>query len=80
MAAIHQLVEHELAGRWRAWRPIPGMGGCAPRPRKPSPAAVRMIAAMLSVMRTTTEGMHIGTTWRRMMRSGEAPCSRTAAM
>ena len=35
---------------------------------------------MSSVTRTITEDRQSGTTWRRMMRAGEAPCRRTAAM
>ena len=33
------------AARRPAWCPIPGVGGCAPRPRKPSAAASRMAVA-----------------------------------
>ena len=50
--------------------PHSGSGGCAPRPRKPRPAAVRMMPAMSSVRRTITEDRHIGTMWRSMMRAG----------
>src|SRR6185312_4265248 len=60
--------------------PHSGSGGCAPRPRKPRPAAVRMMPAMSSVTRTTREEMHSGMMWRSTMRQGEAPISRTAAM
>src|SRR5690606_34312383 len=58
--------------------PHSGSGGCAPRPRKPSPAAVRMMPAMSSVTRTMSEEMHKGMMWRSTMRHGEAPISRTA--
>ena len=58
--------------------PHSGSGGCAPRPRKPSPAAVRMMPAMSSVTRTISEEMQSGMTWRSTMRHGEAPISRTA--
>src|SRR5262249_49167254 len=35
--------------------PHSGIGGCAPRPRKPSPAAVMMMPAMSRVSRTITD-------------------------
>src|SRR5262245_45374816 len=60
--------------------PHSGAGGCAPRPRKPSPAAVRMMPAMSRVSRMITLGRQSGTIWVAMMRSGEAPCSSTAWM
>ena len=60
--------------------PHSGEGGCAPMPRKPNEAAVRMMELMSSVTRTTRLPMHIGTMWRRMMRKELAPVSRTAAI
>src|SRR5262249_17530665 len=50
--------------------PPSGDGGWAPRPRKPSPAAVRMIPAMSRVRRTITEDRQRGMTWPRTMRTG----------
>ena len=44
--------------------PHSGSGGCAPRPRKPRPAAVRMMPAMSRVTRTISEERQSGTTWR----------------
>src|SRR5882672_3801842 len=38
--------------------PHSGAGGCAPRPRKPRPAAVRMMPDMSSVTRTIIEERH----------------------
>ena len=45
--------------------PHSGAGGCAPRPRKPRPAAVRMMPAMSSVRRMITEGRQSGMIWRQ---------------
>lgn len=53
--------------------PHSGSGGCAPKPRNPRPAAVRMIPAMSSVTRTIIDEVHSGSTWRRMIRPCEAP-------
>ena len=58
--------------------PHSGSGGCAPSPRKPRPAAVRITDAIDSVSRTSTEGMHIGTIDFQMIRPLEAPCSFAA--
>ena len=43
------LVEQVTAGPMAIIAPHSGAGGCAPRPRKPRPAAVRMMPAMSSV-------------------------------
>src|SRR6185437_4280523 len=58
--------------------PHSGCGGCAPTPRKPSPAAVRMIPAMSSVTRTISEEVSSGRMWETMMWVLEAPCNCTA--
>ena len=55
--------------------PHSGSGGWAPRPRKPRPAAVRMMPAMSSVTRTISDDMQSGMMWRSTMRAGEAPIS-----
>src|SRR4029450_4177212 len=60
--------------------PPPGAGGCAPRPRKPRPAAVRMMPAMSSVRRMITLGRQSGTIWVAMMRTCEAAWSSAAWM
>src|SRR5690606_12695373 len=60
--------------------PHSGNGGCAPSPRKPRPAAVRMMPAISSVTRMMTEDEHSGRIWRRITRAAEAPCRRIAAM
>ncbi len=60
--------------------PHSGSGGCAPSPRKPRPAAVRMMPAMSRVTRMITDGTHIGATCARRIRPPPAPCSRAAAM
>ena len=43
--------------------PHSGLGGCAPRPRKPRPAAARMMPAISSVTRTISEEMQSGQIW-----------------
>ena len=58
--------------------PHSGSGGCAPKPMKPRPAAVRMMPAMSKVMRTMTDERHIGMMWKTMMRNSLAPARRTA--
>ena len=60
--------------------PHSGSGGCAPRPRKPSPAAVKMIPAISNVTRTIIEEVHSGSTWRVMIRPCDAPSRRMAEM
>ena len=60
--------------------PHSGAGGWAPRPRKPSPAAVRMIPAMSRPTRTISDEVQSGTTWPSTIRSGPAPWRRIAAM
>ena len=60
--------------------PHSGEGGCAPIPRNPSPAAVKMIPLISSVTRTTRLGKHSGATCRSTIRPADAPVSRTAAM
>ena len=60
--------------------PHSGIGGCAPRPRKPRPAAERMIPAMSSATRTIIDEMQSGQTWPISSRKGPAPCRRAAAM
>src|SRR5260221_469918 len=60
--------------------PHSGAGGCAPRPRKPNPAAMRMTPAMSRLTRTITEARHSGMMCRATMRPGEAPARRAAAM
>src|SRR5690554_641245 len=60
--------------------PHSGNGGCAPSPRKPSPAAVRITPAISSVTRMIIEEVHSGSTCPTITRSGEAPCNCTAAM
>jgi hypothetical protein len=60
--------------------PHSGSGGWAPRPRKPRPAAVKMMPAMSSVTRTITLDRQSGMTCPITMRSGEAPCSLIAEM
>ena len=68
------------------WRPAEtiaphsGQGGVAPSPRNPSPAAVSITPAIFNVMRTMTEGRHMGRMWRAIIRADEAPWRRTAAM
>ena len=44
--------------------PHSGSGGCAPSPRKPRPAAVRMMEDMSRVTRTIRLGTQTGATWR----------------
>ena len=60
--------------------PHSGVGGWAPRPRKPSPAAVSNIDDMLSVMRTITEGRQSGIRLRKITRACDHPCKRTTEM
>ena len=60
--------------------PHSGIGGCAPKPRKPRPAAVKIMPAMSSVTRTITDDRHSGMMCRSTMRHGDAPSSCTAAM
>ena len=60
--------------------PHSGSGGCAPRPRKPRPAAVRMMPAMSSVTLMISDEMQSGMMWRSTMRNGEAPINCTALM
>src|SRR6185437_731843 len=60
--------------------PHSGAGGCAPRPRKPRPAAIRMTPAMSRLTRTITEARQSGMIWRSTMRAGDAPASCAAAM
>src|SRR5262249_455645 len=70
MVATH----HWSSSTWRPEEtiaPHSGAGGCAPRPRKPSPAAVRMMPAMSRVSRMITLGRQSGTVLVAMMRSGE---------
>lgn len=79
-AAITQGLSSMNSRPLAAIEPHSGHGGWAPRPRKPRPAAVMMMPAMLRVTRTITEGMHIGRMWRVMIAMALAPCRRTAAM
>src|SRR5215472_4747291 len=60
--------------------PHSGDGGCAPSPRNPSPAAVRMMPAMSRVTRTITEARQSGMMWRNTIRKDPAPSSRAALM
>src|SRR6202008_5007537 len=52
MATPGTVDSHQASVRWlrpvESIAPHSGIGGCAPRPRKPSPAAVRMMPAILS--------------------------------
>src|SRR4029079_44404 len=54
-------------------RPHSGVGGGAPRPRKPNAAAVRMVAPMPIEVRTMMVDAMLGSTCKVMMRNGEAP-------
>lgn len=51
---------HGRAGEIMA--PHSGVGGCAPNPRNPSPAAVRIMPAIYRVMRAMTDDMQSGAT------------------
>src|SRR5664279_4940362 len=53
--------------------PHSAVGGCAPRPRKPRPAAVRMMPAMSRVSRTMTEDRQSGTMCLKRIRQVDAP-------
>jgi len=60
--------------------PHSGIGGCAPIPRKPRPAAVRMMLLIANATRTTIEGTHSGMMCRATMRLADAPVRRCAEM
>ncbi len=64
------------AGPKRIIAPHFRCGGCAPRPRKPRPAAVRMMPAMSSVTRMMTDDRQSGVTWPQRMRADDAPKPR----
>ena len=60
--------------------PHSGAGGSTPRPRKDSPATLRMVVATPSVPCTITGDRALGTIYRRMMWTSEAPTARAASM
>ena len=60
--------------------PHSGVGGCAPRPRNPRPAAVKMTPAMSRVARTIIEERQSGITCTNTMRAQPAPSSRATLM
>src|SRR6185369_12839511 len=51
--------------------PHSGNGGCAPRPMKPRPAAVRMMPAISSVTRMIIDDVQSGRMWSPITRSAE---------
>ena len=54
-------------------------GGRAPRPRKPSPAAARIIPARSSASRTIADGRHSGRIWPTSSRPPRMPSISAAA-
>ena len=48
-------------------------GNCTPAPRNESPASVRMLLAMISVKKTSTDEATLGKSSESMIRSGLAP-------
>ena len=56
--------------------PHSGSGGCAPRPRKESPASRRIAVPRSSVARTSTPPAMFGSTSRNSARRAETPRSR----
>ena len=58
--------------------PHSGVGGCTPRPRKPSAAASRMADEKLRVACTISGAMQLGNTVTNIRRGSPAPASLAA--
>src|ERR1043166_3330058 len=58
--------------------PQDGVGGWAPRPMNESAASAMIAPPMPSVAATITGAITLGSTWRAMMRTSDAPSARAA--
>jgi ABC-type dipeptide/oligopeptide/nickel transport system ATPase subunit len=59
--------------------PHSAVGGATPIPRKPKPAADKIIPPRLNAARTTALGRHSGNIWPAISRKPPMPCIRAAA-
>ncbi|MNL46799.1 hypothetical protein D3C87_1695440 [compost metagenome] len=60
--------------------PSVGVGGCTPRPRKPTEASRMMRRGRSSVISTVIGPTMLGRTWRKMMTMLERPMERDASI
>ena len=75
---IHHSPENRKSLPTRISVPSEGEVGGTPTPRNDSVASVRIAVATWIVASTSTGPSTLGSTWRRMMRSGDTPMTRAA--